>query len=421
LRILLIHNSYQKKGGEDALFAVEQEMLRAYGHQTVTYIRSNDDIELFNSWRRLRLPVEAVWASESYTDVLRICQTSKPEIAILFNTFPLVSPAVIYACRRAGVPVLQHFQNYRLVCSAGTLFRDGGICQECVDHGLWRGIWHGCYRESRVATAAVAAHLAFHRAVGTWSKHVNGFLAPSRFILEFAVRAGIERHNIYLKPNCLAIDPGGKDGWEEYALYAGRLSPEKGLWTLLKAWCELQEPIRLYIAGDGPLRPHLEEFVKHKGLNCVKFLGNLSRDDVLNKTRNAKLCIIPTECFEGFPMAVIEALACSAPIVASEIGALRELISEGQTGFFFPVNDCMRLAKLVRRLWHSPGLLLRVSAQARKEYQTKYTGEQSHRRLMEICDDVIAATSRQQTTIPNRSHRLSWAGRPAPKHRGGRG
>jgi glycosyltransferase involved in cell wall biosynthesis len=384
MRFLLIHNAYQRTGGEDALFETERSMLLAQGHEVLEYGRHNNEISDYTILQNMTLPARTVWAWDSHEAVRRICLEKRPACAIIFNTLPLVSPAVVYACREARVPVIQHIQNYRLMCSAGTLFRAGHVCEECLDHGLWRGVVHRCYRDSRLATAVVAAHTAIHRAAGTWTKNVDCFIAPSNFIREIAARGGIPRERVHIKPNCLEPDPGPRDGWADFALYAGRLSPEKGVRTLIRAWLKVGPEIPLKVAGDGPLRGELEAIVSTMNIGNVTFLGNVPREEVLSLMKKTRLFISPTECYEGFPMTTVETLACGAPIMASRLGAAEELIRENETGFFFPAGDAEALAERVRWVWSQDDALRRASRLARAEYEQKYTGKHNHARLMEI-------------------------------------
>jgi glycosyltransferase involved in cell wall biosynthesis len=395
LKILLIHNSYQKKGGEEILFETERRLLAAQGHEVLEYRRTNDEIRHATTFDKITLPLRAVWAWDSYSDVRKICEEKRPAVALVFNTLPLVSPAVIYACHIAKVPIIQHIQNYRLICAAGTMFRNGRVCQECLDHGAWRGVRHACYRGSRLATATVTTHTAVHKTAKTWSRKVDAFIAPSAFIRDFAVRGGIPRDKIYLKPNCVEPDPGRRGEWEDFVLFAGRLSPEKGVLTLLRAWAQLDRHIQLRIAGDGPLRGELEAFAGNSGMKNVIFLGALPHEEVLSLMKRARLFVFPAEGYEGFPMTVVEALACGAVIAASDLGAIREVLREGETGYFFTAGNPTSLAERVASLWTSAELR-RVSALARAEYESKYTAETNHDQFLAIVRRVTAIDSQSQ-------------------------
>ena len=216
---------------------------------------------------------------------------------------------------------------------------------------------------------------------------MDAFIAPSAFIRDFAVRGGIPRDKIYLKPNCVEPDPGRRGEWENFALYAGRLSPEKGIWTLLRAWAQVDPQIPLRIAGEGPLRAELELFANERGMKSVTFMGPMPHQEVLSLMKRARLFVFPTECYEGFPMTVVEALACGAVIVASDLGAIREVLRDGETGYFFPAGNIPRLAMLVTSLWNSTELP-KVSDFARAEYELKYTGDINYEHFMDLVGQV---------------------------------
>jgi glycosyltransferase involved in cell wall biosynthesis len=407
LRFLMIHNSYQNRGGEEALFETERQVLLSQGHEVVEYRRHNDEIRAYTSFRKLALPAKTVWAWDSYAEVRKICQEKRPQAAILFNTLPLISPSVVHACSNAGVPLLQHYQNYRLVCSAGIFFRDGKACQECLDRGMWSGIRHGCYRGSRLATSVVTAQTMVHRLANTWNQKVTGFIAPSMFIRDIAIRGGLPAERIHLKPNCMEPDPGKRSSFEDFALYAGRLSPEKGIRTLISAWSEMTEEIPLRIAGDGPLRGELEDAVKSNGIRNVTFLGSLPHGELVSLMKKTRLLIFPTECYEGFPMTIVEGLACGAPILASRIGAAQELLEEDRTGFFFMPGDRESLAAQAQKIWKMGEQVERISGWARKEYELKYTGQRNHTRLMEILQSLGVDTKTQALVPAPRLSRIS--------------
>ncbi len=392
MKFLLIHNSYQHRGGEDHLFQTEKHMLASRGHTVIEYRRDNCEILNYSVLKKFTLPARTIWAWDSYQAVDSILRRERPSVALIYNLLPLISPAVAYACRNNDVPVILHIQNYRHVCPAGTLFRDGHICEECKDHGLWRSILHGCYHDSHAASAVVATMLAVHRATASWKRAVDCFITPSRFIREIAIQGGIPANRIMLKPNCVDPDPGLRNGYQDFALYAGRLSPEKGLRTLLRAWSHLDQRIPLKIAGDGPLRGDLENMASSLGLSDVEFLGGIPRERVLSLMKATRLFLFPSECYEGFPMSIVEAFACGSPLVASNIGASQELIKDKQTGLIFRVGDPVSLADTVSWALNHVEELLRISNVARAEYTEKYTGERNCSILVEAAKRLSRGT-----------------------------
>jgi len=156
MKILLVHNIYQQAGGEDVVFDQELQLLERHGHQVVTYLRSNHELEQLSAMGQIGLVSRIISAEDSKQDIRKILREEKPDLVHAHNTFMMISPSIFEMCKQERVPVLQTLHNYRLLCPAATFFRDGHVCEECTKHGLMRSVTHGCYRESRAATAAVA-------------------------------------------------------------------------------------------------------------------------------------------------------------------------------------------------------------------------------------------------------------------------
>ncbi len=394
MRILLVHNRYQQRGGEDAVAQFESEMLRGGGNTVVEFIRTNDDISAQGRWNWVTLPLKTVWAWDSEQQVRAIIEQERPDVAHFHNTFPLISPAAYYACHRMGVPVVQTLHNYRLLCPAATLFRNGRVCEECLDGSLLRSVVHGCYRGSRAATAATVAMLTAHRTANTWSTGVDAYIALTRFARDKFVAAGLPADRIHVKPNFLRTDPGVFNGSRDYAFFAGRLSPEKGVFTLLEAWKQLSTPIPLLIAGDGPLRPELHAFIERSGLADVHLLGSLPREETIAKLQRARFLVFPSEWYEGFPMTVLESLACGTPVIYSGLGGMNEIIENGSTGIRFEAGSPSDLAHTVQRAWSDPLRMASMGAAARCEFEQKYTAKTNYSLLLAIYAQASGAETR---------------------------
>ena len=188
----------------------------------------------------------------------------------------MISPSIFEACQEMNVPVLQTLHNFRLLCPAWSLSREGRVCEECIDNSLWRGVWHGCYRNSHLMTAAVALMLQIHRSRNTWNDSVDGYVALSEFARQKFVANGLPAAKMHVKPNFVYQDPGERAAPGSYALFVGRLSPEKGVATLLAAWEKLSTEMPLVIVGEGPERTSLESQAAAANLSNVKFTGRLS-------------------------------------------------------------------------------------------------------------------------------------------------
>jgi glycosyltransferase involved in cell wall biosynthesis len=405
MKILLIHTSYQHPGGEDVVFEQEGELLQRAGHKVVVYRRTNWEVEKYSGTRRLQLAKHAVWAVDSHRDVAELLRKHRPDVVHIHNTFMMISPSVHWACREAEVPVVQTLHNYRLLCPDATFYRDERVCEECATHSLWRGIRHKCYRDSRAASAAVAVMLAIHRSLGTWTQLVARYIALTEFARQKFIGGGLSPDRIAVKPNFVSPDPGPKDGIGDYAIFVGRLSPEKGVKTIVAAWKQLPISIPLVIIGEGPLRDSLESRVISYGLNGVSFRGRMSREEVLNAVKGARFLVLPSECYENFPMSIAEAFACGVPVICSRHGGMQEIVTDGRTGLHFTPADSQDLATKVEFAWTHPREMEGMGRDAREEYNVKYTAQRNYEMLIEIYTKAIVARGQkvcaQETRQPS--------------------
>ena len=236
---------------------------------------------------RVRLALKTVWSSESYHILRRRLRERPYDLIHVQNFFPLISPAIYYAAQAEGVRVVQSLRNYRLLCPNAALFRDGRLCEDCVGRSVpWPGVVHKCYRGSRGATASVAAMLAVHRQLRTWQRMVDVYVALTGFARDKLIEGGLPADKIMVKPNFVAGDPAPGDGAGGYALFVGRLSPEKGLGTVLEAWQRLRGALPLKIVGEGPLAASVEEAAA-QGRASSAWAGARSRRSTISWGRRA--------------------------------------------------------------------------------------------------------------------------------------
>ncbi len=389
MKVVLVHNAYQQPGGEDVVFRQECELLARHGHQVVTYERTNHELNQLSSIGRLVMVKRMIWAEDSRLAVLQLLRNEKPDLIHVHNTFMMISPSIYQACREARVPVLQTLHNFRLLCPAANFFRDGRPCEECVQHGLWRGIWHGCYRDSRTTTAGVALMLQVHRARGTWSESVDGYIALSEFSRKKFIDGGLPPAKISVKPNFVYPDPGERQAPGDYAVFVGRLSEEKGLSTLLAAWDRLRTPVALRIVGDGPLRATLEARAKKHFRKNVTFLGRLNPAETRSMMKQAAFLILPSVCYENFPMSIAESFACGTPVLCSRLGGMQELVADHRTGLHFAPGDSDDLAEKVNWTYDHPSKLAAMGREARREYEARYTAEENYSHLLAIYEQTV--------------------------------
>lgn len=386
MRILSVHNSYQIRGGEDESRKTEENLLRSRGHTVDTYEVSND---LITDIPPANLAARTLWSQETYRSVGQLLEAAPYDIVHVQNFFPLISPSVFYAAKSANVPVIQTLRNYRLICPNALFFRDGQVCEDCVGKPIpYPGILHSCYRESKAASAVTAAMIVAHRMINTWKTKIDGYIALTEFAKSKFTQSGFPSEKIHVKSNFVSPDPGVAEGQGGYALYVGRLSVEKGLDTLLEAWEQLDYGMELKIIGDGPLTDLVVAATKKS--DRIEWLGRLPVNEVYDLMGNARFLVFPSKWYETFGRVAVEAFAKGTPVIASEIGAIAEIVNSGETGLLFEAGNASDLAEKVKLLVGDTHSSLQMRQRARDEYVSKYTADINYTRLIEIYKQHLA-------------------------------
>ena len=404
MKILYAFNYYREHGGENQWYSSEPELFQSRGHEVSIYSRDNKELEEFNLFRKAALFWRTSWSEETYDAIRTELRKNRPDIVHVYNTLVLISPSIFYACRDERVPVVQTLYNYRPVCPIGTFLRDHHICEECLHHSLWRNVVHACYRDSRLQSAALSLSLHRHRKMGTWRNCVSAFIVPTPFMKAKLVEGGLPNEKIVVKPNWHSPDPGGRDGaGENTILYVGRLTPEKGIKVLMETWGETNAGAlpQLRIIGSGPMLREVEAFAACKDRKSVEFLGRRSHDEVISEMKRAGALIIPSLWYEAFPHTILEASASGAPILASRLGTLPDVIDDGATGLLFEPGNPDDLRDKIDKLFardDSMELRSKLGTAARHKFLGQYTADHAYELLMHIYSNAI-----NQQTAPTRS------------------
>lgn len=372
LRVLLVHNAYQLRGGEDSVVEAESELLRQRGHQVQLWTRHNDEV---NGMSRVSVACQTLWSQATWQGAMEQMRAFRPDVIHVHNTLPLVSPSIFWAANQAGVPVVQTLHNFRLMCPQATFLRDGRVCEDCVGKAFpWPAIQHRCYRESALQTAAVAGMVSVHRAMGTWRHKVSRYIALNAFCRGKFIDGGLPADRIDIKPNF--VDRMQEPTWEarEGGLYVGRLSVEKGVSTLLESM-RLNPDHGIRVIGGGPLEADV------LAVAGAAWLGPQPLDAVMAMLGQASFLVLPSACYEGFPRTLVEAYACGVPVIASRHGSLAELVEHGRTGLLVEPSNPHELAEAVRWARANPEAMLEMGRRAREVYLALYTPEQNVRQL----------------------------------------
>ncbi|MDP2240435.1 MAG: glycosyltransferase family 4 protein [Burkholderiales bacterium] len=393
MRILLAHNYYGSSApsGENQVFDAEKTLLRERGHDVAEFTRHSDKIRAKGLVGAVQGALATPWNPWMVRAARRIVDSFQPDIVHVHNTFPLISPAIFYAIGSSAARVLT-LHNYRLFCPAAIPMRAGQVCTECLDsRSVLPAVRHGCYRGSRLATLPLAAKVALHRHLNTWSKQVDAFVALTEFQRERMIVAGLPADLVHVKPNFYPGDPAIVP-WaarRPSVIFAGRLTAEKGVLALVRAWLMWGASApELRIVGDGGLRRELERLAAMAPEVPIRFLGQLAGAAARDEIARARLLVLPSECFEGFPMVVREAFAFGTPVAVSNIGPLPSIVQQGENGVVFAPDDPQSLLAAVRAAWGSTGKLECLAAGARRSFEALYTEEANYRMLMAIYEQA---------------------------------
>lgn len=389
MKVLIIHNDYQQPGGETVAVKSQIALLKQHGHQVLTYLRDNREILRYGLAEKIAFWINTLFSLRTFREITALVRQEQPDVAHVHNVFPLISPAVYWALKKSGVPIVQTVHNYRFLCPNALFYTRGQICERCKYGNTLHAIRWRCYRQSYLLSALYALVIGLHRHLGTFDL-IDHFLPVSEFVAYKLVESGCatERKITVLGnflPDPLPV-PGSFERRKPYVIYLGRLSSEKGITVLLDAMASLPG-VTLKIVGDGPQAEALKARVRQKGLN-VEFLGYTTGERKWELLRDAMVSIVPSLWYEAFPFSALEAMAVGTPIVASNLGSLPYVVENGRIGLLFHPGDSQDLRKKIEWLVVQSKEALSMGQRGRQAVENKYSAEVYYRNLMEIYQRV---------------------------------
>ncbi|MCG7990049.1 MAG: glycosyltransferase family 4 protein [Candidatus Thiodiazotropha lotti] len=381
MRVLIVHNYYKIRGGEDSVVESEIALLKKNNHDVLTYFRNNSDLLRYSP---LKLALTTLWSIKSFKKISELIRENKPEIIHVHNTLPLVSPSIYWAANKYRIPIVQTVHNYRLSCLNALFLRDGKLCEECIGKFPYAGILNSCYRASRKASAVLAFMLLLHRTIGTYKNKISHYIALSEFSKNKLVLSGVSNKKITIKPNYIdhVLEKSTKRSNE--LLYVGRLSNEKGISLLLDALSKLNG-YKVTVIGEGPELPLVQNNIN------IKYIGKLTNESVLKRMSSALALLIPSICYENFPRIIVEAYSCGLPVIASSIGSIKNLVDDGETGLLFDPISSTDMAKKIDWAVSNQEEMKKMGSKARKKYENEYTAEKNYKQLIDIYSRTISS------------------------------
>jgi len=388
MRVLIVHGAYQQFGGEDSVVRAERELLERHGDEVLLYSRHNDETRSFNAAQKVAFFPQSVYSWKSSGEIADVVRGFQPDVAFVHNVYPLLSPSVYHKLHALGVPAVQVLHNFRPFCPNGFYYTQGQICEACRGGNYLNAVRKRCYKESYVFSGLYALTLGANRLAGMVDK-ISGFICLTEFFKLKMQEAGVADSKLFVRPNFVYAPPlaeGSQAG--KYAIFMGRLSPEKGCWTLIHAFEKLPQ-IPLKILGTGPLEQELKDYVAAKGITNVEFLGFKSGEEKWQLLRNSLGLIVPSEWYENFPVTVLEAFMAAKPVIAARMGGLPYIVEEGRSGLLFESGKVNELAERVQQLADDPAGAVRMGIRGRNLSETKYGPEQGYSNLMNIFSQVM--------------------------------
>ena len=384
MKILVAHNRYRYRGGEDTVVDAEVDLLRRHGHEVLVYLRDNEEL---TRMKNHSAALQTLWSHKAVADVTTLSEKFRPELIHSHNTFPLISPSLYSVAKQLNIPVIQTLHNFRLICPQATLLRNGVQCEDCVGNLPWRAIVHRCYRNSLSQSAVSSSMIMLHRLLRTWHTKVTRYIVLNQLCRDKFIAGGLPFDLLRIKPNF--VDSANEPEWVHRSggIFIGRLSEEKGLNVLAAALSQLPD-CQIDVFGKGDLQTYVEAT---RGFNYKGFRDPIELQACLRK---AAYLVVPSTGVESFGLVAIEAFAAGTPVIASAHGGLREIVVHGKTGLLVEPANSDALARAIAFAEDHHDEMKIMGRAARQAYLSRYTPDINYRLLMSIYREAVESMAR---------------------------
>lgn len=407
MKIVIVHNQYKSRGGEETVFDLEYALLKENGNEIYPFLDDNKTLEMKGLFAKFALGLNTIWSLKAYRTFYHFLKKYKPDIIHVHNTFPKLSPSIYWAANKLQIPVVQTLHNYRFTCANGLLLRDQKPCEACVGKKVpLPALKYNCYRNSKSATAAIVGMQVVNRMIGTYKNKVNIYITLTEFFKTLMVRSGLPEEKIMVKPHFIPDpyelldsqktlnDMTSKGKSSKQIVFVGRLAYEKGLDLLLDAWSRLAtHDYNLVIIGQGPERAKLEN--QYKQFPNIIWRGFLERKEVLEEVYKSKFTVISSRTYETFSLVLIEAFALGVPAIVPNHAGFPEVRSSTETGILYSPGNVEDLHSALSQAIHIEDETWHTwSQQARQIYVQKYSPEVNYEHLLNIYEHAIQSKTK---------------------------
>lgn len=386
MKVLIVHNTYQTKGGEDSVVENEHRMLQSSADVEVCIVDNNTITGFFP---KVAAALGVVFSFRQFFFWRRKLLSGEYDVVHVHNYFPIISPAIFWACKSAAVPVVHTLHNFRAICPTAILSVDGNVCEKSVLGSSFWALSKRVYRGSFVGTLFLVLMIEVHKCIGTWRKCIDGYIALTDFSRKKYIEAGWPEDRIFVKPNFVRPLESCSSGRNEqpFALFVGRLSEEKGIRFLVDSF--KGSGINLKVIGDGPE----VEYVQANAADGVEYLGLKSSGEVARYMSKATCLVMASTWYEGFPMVIVEAFRSRLPVVVPRLGNMAAVVDDNITGLHYEPKDKVDLLTKVKTITTSESLYQVLSDKAGSIYAEKYTEEANLDALLAIYKKCIEVKS----------------------------
>lgn len=394
MKILAIHNFHRSgsASGDDQVFKSETSMLEEHGHEVIRYTVSNDEFDKADAAGKLAATFGMLWSFKNYRAVVSLIREHHPDLVHVHTFFPLLSPSILYAAKRMGVPVVATLHDTRFVCPVATSLRDGKICNECGDGHYLRMTRHACFKGSRLQSLLVAGIFKYHRARRSFYKQIDRYICLNENQIDLLKDIGFDSSKIVKKYNFVPDAQANMAAErvsglpERYAVFYGRIGAEKGIRVLQRIWNEIDD-IPLVVMGGGPLEDDFKAWADKKP--NVYFLGYTPHEQCMAIAKAGEFVVFPSIWYEGCSMVEIESESLGLPLIATDLGFSAEAVNAGVNGVKVPLGDMHGWVTAIRGLWKEPELCKKMGMNARRDYEDKYTPENNYQQLINIYQSTL--------------------------------
>lgn len=389
MKVLIVHNFHRSgsASGDDQVFRHESALLEAAGVTVLRYSVKNDSFDQQSGFGKILSALSMFWSWKTYQEIRRLCRTEKPDVVHVHTFFPLLSPSVFVAAHRSGVKVVQTLHDTRYVCPNATSMRDTELCNACADGKYLRMCKYKCFKGSRVQSFIVACIFKIHRLMRVFYRNIDTYVCLNEVQMGLLEQAGFDRNKMIKKYNSVSqpvpIETSLPDLPERFVVYYGRIGEEKGIDVLLEVWKRLAE-IPLVVMGDGPLAEDFQKFIKSNQMTNVQYLGYTPHDQCIAIVQKAEFVVFPSVWYEGCSMVMVESFSLKKPVVATDVGFMKEAVQNGYNGIKCGRKDIEDFTTQIRYLWEHPLKAEAMGENAYQDYRKKYTEEADVQNLLEL-------------------------------------